>query len=434
MADDIVLYFLNILALLINLATIFLCLPRRRSILFFITTVAAATIVATAGFSAFGIGIEIPFIRGIIYLPVILYIFEGYFFKKIFIFFAQLFIGRVLLTWLSLDIPRFILNGEPPVLPVIIIAVLSSALYMFLVLRYGKKLLDRLYEGGTNKEWALYSISAAFSFAAELVTEYYFLNDPGIRVIVVAFLIWNFIMLCFAIINTHEKAREKYNAEFARDIISTGRDHYQQVDEMYDKLRILHHDYKYHLGVVRESLRSGDAEEADKYLTGVEEALTKYELPHYCKNSVLNALLANYAERCARTGIVYDVHISLPAPLNIPNYELCIILGNLLENAAEACEKLSAEDSTVANAGVNAARKITVKIKPVAAQLVVMVKNSYGGGLPQSMSQNGGELVSAKTSGGLGLRSVRAVAAKYGGELINEWNDTEFAAYVTVRL
>lgn len=212
--------------------------------------------------------------------------------------------------------------------------------------------------------------------------------------------------------------KERYEAKFAQGIVATGREHYQKMDEMYARLRILRHDYKYHLNAIRKMLQARDMEGADEYLTGIEQKLSGYELQNFCSNHVINALVADYAERCRELDIQLDVRLHMPMSLTIPDYDLCIILGNLLENALNACEKLS--------------QGCTIKLETqnTRNQLLFMVKNSFDG----NIRHKDGIPFSKKANGGFGLRSVKEVIDGYGGDILFEWDRDYFTAYVALKL
>lgn len=72
--------------------------------------------------------------------------------------------------------------------------------------------------------------------------------------------------------------------------------------------------------------------------------LADYEKQHpthsdrvYCNNYALNAILSFYADKAESAGIQFDIHIQLSDPPVIPETKLCVLLGNLLENALDAC-------------------------------------------------------------------------------------------------
>jgi hypothetical protein len=214
-----------------------------------------------------------------------------------------------------------------------------------------------------------------------------------------------------------QKAKSEIE-EFAHAVVSTGSGYYRRMDEMHDKLRELRHDYKYHLSAARGMLRGGGLELADGYLEGLEQEIVDTELPKYCQNHVVNALVANYAERCRELDISFDTDIGILHTLSAPNYELCVIIGNLLENAVEASEKLRTN------------RMIELAARTTDTQFILMVKNRFSGDIHHA----GGTPVSRKANGGVGLRSVSTVATRYGGGLHTEWDRDIFNAFVTVRV
>ncbi len=213
-------------------------------------------------------------------------------------------------------------------------------------------------------------------------------------------------------------SKERYEADFARGIVATGRDHYHKMDEMYSRLRILRHDYKYHLNATRKMLQAGDSQGADEYLTDIEQKISGYELQNFCNNHVINALVADYAERCEKQNIQFDVSLNIPESLSVPNYDLCIILGNLLENAVHACEKLEQN------------RSIKLETKSIQNQLLFMVKNSFDG----KIFYKDGMPLSKKENGGFGLCSVKEVIDGHGGDLTFSWDKDSFTAFVAVKL
>ncbi len=84
--------------------------------------------------------------------------------------------------------------------------------------------------------------------------------------------------------------------------------------------------------------------------------------------------------------------------------ELCIILGNLLENAVEACRRMESSD-----------RFLDLELAMESdCLLVILVKNSYEGTVRRSPE---GGFYSAKEKGrkGIGIASVLNITEKYHG-------------------
>jgi hypothetical protein len=300
-------------------------------------------------------------------------------------------------------------------LGMLVISVILYTVFIVTVRKFGKGLIDRLFAHGYKKEWVLYSLSMVMYFA--VVEVVYLFVDKYLTVMLVPlfFVWWNIIILCFAIINTHEKSKQKYEADFARDIISSGRDHYEKMNEQYNALRILKHAYKFHLNTALDMLRQGETEKSNQYLKGLQTALEQEDAPFFCDNPVINSLITDYARRCRESGIELNDSVSIPADFSFLNYEMCIVLGNLLENAVEACRKLAGQN-----------RIIELNIKPQGEQLATMVRNTFDG----KIASDGERLISMKKDGGIGLQSVKAVTRKHCESFVTEFDDQWFSAFV----
>jgi hypothetical protein len=205
--------------------------------------------------------------------------------------------------------------------------------------------------------------------------------------------------------------REK---EFAKSLMSAGRAHYHEMKDLYETLSVLHHDFKHHLKVIDGLLQSGHVKEMGQYLVNFKERMPDEDLHYYCPNRVINALLLSYAKRCEELGTQYNVSVNLPETFPIPDYDICIVLGNLLENALEACQKLKS------------GRKIELVVKTDDFKLAVMAKNSFDG----TVKERQGKLASTKKDGGLGLPGIQAIVNNHDGHTLTEWDKGTFTSYV----
>lgn len=362
-------------------------------------------------------------VRGLVFFLLFVWLLKGGIFQKLFAFFLPYLLTMWLYSFIEVLLVIFLERGTSLFYTILVsITLIVYAAYLAILIRFGRRLFRHLFELGHPTEWAVYSLGALFSFFLLMFCRN---TDiiPVLYILILLFIFWSFGVLCYAIIKTHEKSKKTYEAEFAQGVISTGRGHYQKLNEMYDTLSILRHDYKYHLNTISELVNNNDIDGIKKYLSGVRVQIPDNDLQYYCKNAVLNALLGSYAERCAKSHIEYDVQLAMPETLSITNYDMCIILGNLLENAVEACNKLEQSSETQSPA------KIGLLIKTQGKHLAVMVKNNFNG----IIAEDNGLPISVKKYGGFGLRSIAAVASRYDGNIFTEWNADTFTAYVMLR-
>ena len=123
----------------------------------------------------------------------------------------------------------------------------------------------------------------------------------------------------------------------------------------------------------------------------------------FCKHEATNILLLYYAQQSKEKQVDFSASVSLPEQLGVPDNVLSVLLGNLLENALEAC------------ASVEKNPKISVKAKAQLDALFIQVENTYG---KEPVKDREGRYLSSKHKGvGVGLESVRNIAMQYDGML-----------------
>ena len=123
-------------------------------------------------------------------------------------------------------------------------------------------------------------------------------------------------------------------------------------------------------------------------------------------------------------GIVLSAHVDLPASIPMDNLDLCILLGNLLDNAIEACRRIE---------GADASRTISVRGGIKGTNLILSISNSYNGVL----RQNGGRYESLKKNrrvSGLGLFNVRDVVERHHGTMDIQHDENTFSISILLRL
>lgn len=77
-------------------------------------------------------------------------------------------------------------------------------------------------------------------------------------------------------------------------------------------------------------------EKIQEYLAECIDHIPEYSLIPICVNPILNYIISYYKSTAEAEGFTFKYNINLPAVMNIPDYDLVTILGNLLENALDA--------------------------------------------------------------------------------------------------
>lgn len=181
--------------------------------------------------------------------------------------------------------------------------------------------------------------------------------------------------------------------------------YYRELDQSQQTVRRLRHDMKNHLNVINTFLRNQDYAKAEDYLQELDQEFIS-NLRLYCPNSIVNAVLNSKEQLAADSGISCDFQIDLAESPAIEDIDLCSILGNTLDNAIEACQKIPESSS----------RSISVKARCKNGFFSYEILNSK---INTVAKEKGAFLTDKKDSSshGIGLKTVRNIVDKYHGTL-----------------
>lgn len=192
--------------------------------------------------------------------------------------------------------------------------------------------------------------------------------------------------------------------------------HVAEVENMYRKMRTWRHDYHNHMQVLTAYLEAGEVERARAFLDEINENLVKVDTVIKTGNTMVDAILNSKISLMTAKEIRVDATAHVPAALAVADVDLCVIIGNLLDNAMEACERLPAEGRFV---------RIYISVK--GTHLYMSFTNSAG----KKQQKIGNIFASTKGADhGFGLSRVDALVAQYGGYLTRASEDGGYTTEV----
>lgn len=196
--------------------------------------------------------------------------------------------------------------------------------------------------------------------------------------------------------------------------------HVAEVENMYHKMRTWRHDYHNHMQVLAAYLEAGEVEKARNFLDEINENLVKVDTVIKTGNTMVDAILNSKISLMNTKAIRVDATAHVPATLAIADVNLCVMIGNLLDNAMEACEALPAE-----------ARFVRIYISVKGTHLYMSFTNSAG----KKQNKIGNIFASTKgTDHGFGLSRVDALVEQYGGYLTRASEDGGYTTEVILPL
>ena len=190
-----------------------------------------------------------------------------------------------------------------------------------------------------------------------------------------------------------------------------------KLDEVYENNRILRHDLKHYLTVVRGMLYTSGVEETTKYLEELLQSKFERDLYYYTDSTVVNAVLNDKVSLCKKNNISCNIEICGQIGEERQT-DIGIILSNHLDNAIEA--ELKEKE-----------RYISVEITRQKRNLFIKVENSVS----EPVFHNNPSLRTIKkdtNNHGIGIKSVRKLVQGMDGFCL--WEDYENRFSVTVML
>jgi len=193
--------------------------------------------------------------------------------------------------------------------------------------------------------------------------------------------------------------------------------YYEQVEENMIQQRQMMHDMRHQLVVLNEMCKDQDYNALESYVSDLLIRHGSTYTRRFCKNVAINAILNGYITIAEQKGIAVTMDIDFPEEMYINRYDLCTILGNGLENAIEACQRISDKDELYTK------RSIHLRSAIKNERLIIRIENTCN---EEPKSKKGQILSSKGTFGGIGLQSVRSIIEHYHGNMSMEYKNNLF--------
>ena len=116
--------------------------------------------------------------------------------------------------------------------------------------------------------------------------------------------------------------------------------HVAEVENLYRQMRGWRHDYHNHIQMMKAYRALGQDDRLDAYLDELEQDLKGFDVLIRSGNVMIDAVLNSKLSLAKSHGIAINAKAVVPQELSFPDIDLCVILGNLLDNAIEACQWL----------------------------------------------------------------------------------------------
>ena len=304
-----------------------------------------------------------------------------------------------------------------------------TVLYFLGIAMASRKILEPILAVGMTagvKKWSLFWMVPYVEFLLICSSCYFW--EEGVEdeygLITLYILLTNLFFLVIYLImksvlqENEETARRESEAKNAALIARQ----YEEILERQESVRRLRHDMRHFIRVLNELVQNQDLEGIRDYLYQYSEAVDRLLPPHreqICQNPIVNGMASYYLFAARAEGITVSVDCDLGKSLPIGEMELAGIVGNLLENALEACRRMEGGSPFI---------RMVLKSQGNGI-LVLIVENSYQG----EVRTRGRHFLSSKRDAeGIGLSSVCDGVKRAGGTVKIHYDGKIFQVSVMV--
>ncbi len=212
------------------------------------------------------------------------------------------------------------------------------------------------------------------------------------------------------------KRIDKKIANYQKELIET---HYHEVDNMYRQIRGWRHDYRNHIQMMKVLVANNDIEALKEYLNKLDQDLNTVDTVIKTGNNMADAILNSKISLAKSKSIKVECDAHIPVKLKMSEIDLCCIIGNLFDNAIDACMQLPEEQ-----------RIIRVYMDMKGIQLYISFTNFTSS---KKMKKVNGIFNSTKGDGhGLGLVRIDSIIERLNGYLSRNSEDGAFTTEILI--
>jgi len=219
---------------------------------------------------------------------------------------------------------------------------------------------------------------------------------------------------------------KRRNSNIKKETMEQERElYYAQLKVMQGSLeqqKSIRHDIKLHLAMVKRYLLEGQKGDAVKYL---EDILEELEVKSYVEsNNIVFDSIVNYKLSEAKADVKIEVNVVVPQEVEMDVMDIVIIMGNLIENALEAVERVRE-------------KRIEIDVFFDRGNLFINIKNTFDGEIEYSKDTTKEKRIISRKGGrnhGYGLKNVKKSVEKYNGKLEISYDKQIFNVNVLVYL
>lgn len=248
------------------------------------------------------------------------------------------------------------------------------------------------------------------------------INSYGIfnSIMFIIIILLSYVIIFIAIESVNRNVELEYKLKNIDSQIELQKQNYKTLNKSIESYYAFKHDIRHHLLAIKSMMDAKNYIAASEYFDKFSKTEICENVDMLCRNFTVDSILKYYKSIASNTNIEFKVDLNIPENINIDNLDLSIVIGNCVENAIEACNKI-----------IDKSKKyINIKAEIKGFNLLLRINNSFNG---QVVDDDGTIKTSKKSQEhGIGLSSVRKIVEKYNGFFDIKYTDSEFQVSIVM--
>ena len=203
------------------------------------------------------------------------------------------------------------------------------------------------------------------------------------------------------------RRREQYERHLKSQV-----KHLDEILLKQEELRRVRHDMNNQLVAIQGYFHESDIAGGEAYIASLLQNLQTPSSRIRTGNSALDAILSTKKALAESKGITVDMEVQISDQLPLEPVDVCVIFGNALDNAIEACDRITQGE-----------KKIRLVLVQREGKLLCRITNTALSGITNVHSTSKKD----KENHGFGLVNLRESLEKYDCEPVMDYNDGFFS-------
>ncbi|QQQ87347.1 GHKL domain-containing protein [Peptacetobacter hiranonis] len=222
----------------------------------------------------------------------------------------------------------------------------------------------------------------------------------------------------YIVIEMKKENEERIKEKQAYNRLETKNDYYEKVEESQNQIRRLYHDMNNHLYNIQ--MMNKSSEDASDYIVSLQNELKEARKTRVSGNSLFDIIVDEKMNICKNKGIEFDIDVDSKNTGFIKNMDMSSILANILDNAIEACDKMTSN-------------KKYIKLTSMWADdmFIIICENSK----ENEVKKIGDRFITDKlnkSEHGIGIKSVEKSVKNYDGNMMIFCDDNLFKVKIMI--